>query len=494
MQKNSWIGLLLLAVGIILGSCKNDNIASGDTLLDEDDDIIVLEDSFPVITQLAHCAAIISSPDSLLLGEVATPFGTTKTEVLTQFACPVGYQYPETAELDSICLLIYYRSWAGDSLSPLEIDVREMDLKTLTYSQLYESDIDPKDYCTLTSDDNRILDRARTVVPARENTVGSDDSYRYIRIKVKNEWAQKFFQNYRNFQSLDDFNDQFHGLFMTTTFGGGSALNINSISLDLYYRFTYEKTVIIGDQYVKKDTTVRDIKSFYANSEVRQVNRVVYYTESGVETDLYEMLSKDSTVSYVIAPAGIHTQICVPLRSIAKEIFDSIRIKGTEDLYKRPYVNMARMRLNVIDKEEMPTSRYTANPTKEMLLIKSYAVDQFFKDRMLPNDTLAIVSPINTYIDKTGKTFSFYMYDISTLLTFYLRETYDVGTDQIDLNRIPEHLDLTLVPVETEYSSSSSYGSMIIGVHQSQSFSQTVIASSYNKKQPLNIEVVYSGF
>lgn len=494
MQKNSWIGLLLLAVGLILGSCKNDNIASGDTLLKPGDDIIVVADSFPVTTRLARCAAIISSPDSMLLGEVATPLGTTKTEVLTQFACPVGYQYPETAVLDSVCLLLYYQSWTGDSLSPLEIDVREMDLQTMTYSQLYESDIDPNDYCTLTSDDNRILDQARTVVPAREATMGSGSSYHYIRIKTSKDWAQKFFQNYRDFRSQEDFSQQFHGLYLTTTFGGGCALNINSISLDLYYRFTYEKTVIVGDQYVKKDTTVSDVKSFYANSEVRQVNRVEYYTESGEEADLYEMLSKQDSLSFIIAPAGIHTQISIPLRNIAKEIFDSIRITDTEDLYKRPYVNMARIRLDVIDKEELSSTKYTAKPAKELMLIKSDSVDMFFKDRRLPYETLAIVSSINTYYDKTGKEFSFYLYDISTLLTFYLRETYDIVTDHIDLNRIPEYLDMTLVPVETEYSSSTSYGSMIIGVHQAQSFSQTVIASSRNKKQPLNIEVVYSGF
>lgn len=479
-----------------MGSCKNDNIASGDTLLTGiEDSIIVIADSFPVTTELARCAAIISSPDSLLLGEVVTPLGTTKIDILTQFACPVGYRYPENAELDSICLLLYYQSWTGDSLSPLEIDVREMDIQTLTYSQLYESDIDPKEYCTLSNDDNRILTQARTIVPAREATLGSGSSYHYIRIKVSKDWALKFFRDYRNFQSQDDFSNQFHGLYLTTTFGGGSALNINSISLDLYYRFTYEKTVIIGDQYVKKDTTVSDVKSFYANSEVRQVNRVEYYTESGEEADLYEMLSKrDSSMTYVVAPAGIHTQISVPLRNMAAKIFNNIRIPGSEDLYKRPYVNMARMRLNIIDNAELPATKYTIPPTKEMMLIKSFAVENFFKESKLPNDTLAIISTLYSYTDKTGKTAYYYLYDISTLMTYYLRETYDIATDQIDLNRIPEYLDMMLVPVESEYSSSSSYGSIIIGVHQAQSFSQTVLASSHNKKQPLNIEVVYSGF
>ena len=67
---------------------------AGSSILAEKDEIKVKADTFGVRSSLDSCAAITLTPDSFLLGECDTHFGTMKADILTQLACPEGYKYP----------------------------------------------------------------------------------------------------------------------------------------------------------------------------------------------------------------------------------------------------------------------------------------------------------------------------------------------------------------------------------------------------------------
>ena len=85
-----------------MAACKDDVSTTGESVLDEDDAIIVLADTFSLISAIDSCEAIISQADSFLLGEIETDYGLLNASILTQLACPVGYTYPEGFHVDSV--------------------------------------------------------------------------------------------------------------------------------------------------------------------------------------------------------------------------------------------------------------------------------------------------------------------------------------------------------------------------------------------------------
>lgn len=503
MLKHTYTFFVLIGIAALLSACKGDSLSAGNEQFKQDD-IIVQSDSTRIGASLFACASVVSSPDSLLLGEMQTVYGTIQADILTQVACPAGFVYPDNAELDSVGLYLYYTSWTGDGQTPLEIDVRELDTdrEPLSYSQLYQTNLSISQFCDITSDANRILENKRIVSVSRGDTLsGSSSGLHFIYLKVDRAWAQDFFDRQkadhsRNMATIEDFNKVFHGLFITTTFGGGAVLNVSDISLSVFYHYTYEKTVIDpdGEHYTKVLDTIRNYKAFYATQEIKQVNRIRHFGTDGQPSNYTKTLANDS-ICYIMSPAGVYTRLSIPVRALAERIFTQLYDKE-QGIYRRPYVNLAKMRVDILNYYEgLPgsaTNRDWAQPAKNMLLIKDYALQSFFSERELPSDTLALLSSIVQSKDSTGEYRYHYNYDLGLILTQQLRMAYD--KEAIDYSQIPDTLNMIMVPVNVSTASSGSYGTTTIGVTEEQTISNTIIASDGNKKQPLSLEVVYSGF
>ena len=90
LKKMIYTILALLLAG--MWSCKDDVMNAGASALQPEDDIRVKSDTFSVSSMLEASSAISVTPDSFLLGECDTHFGTIKADILTQFACPIGFE------------------------------------------------------------------------------------------------------------------------------------------------------------------------------------------------------------------------------------------------------------------------------------------------------------------------------------------------------------------------------------------------------------------
>ena len=475
-MKRRWLDCvgILCIVFVAFTGCKDDVATAGSSLLGDDDVIVVKADTFVLASNLAPCGNIITAADSFLLGEIETDYGTMRAEIFSQLACPVGYSFPETAEVDSICLFLYYRDWVGSSSTPMLINVYEIDGNVMDYSATYTTDVAVSDYCSL--DDSTLLVARQPLIVAGNKMDSVYDSntgtYRpMVRCRVSDAFTKRFFSQ-RAYTSQETFNEFFKGLYITPTFGSATVLHITDISIGVYYHFTYQKG--------SRDTTVNDMKGFYANSEVRHLNRIEYREKEA----LVDKLTADSArYNYVIAPAGIYTRMQFPMAQIKRTIMDNLIYKDT---VKRPYVNLAQLRvdvLNVYDGSEADKGRNDwLQPSPYMLLIKEASMDRFFHKKELPSDTLAILSSLNTGVDSLGNTTYYYSYDLNTLLTNQIR------------HEVEDTLSMLLVPVTVETSSNSSYGTTVTSVRQSQIMSATKICSSKNEDSPTALHVVYSGF
>lgn len=464
-KRFACIGWILAAVMCLWTACKDDVTTTGQSVLDDDDAIIVLADTFSVGSMVVDTlTSIISQADSFLLGELETDYGLLRASILTQLACPEGYSYPDgfsVDSVDSVCLFMYYSSWVGDENSPIAIDAYMMDRKTFRYNSTYPTDINVDDYC---SRNKSILTNHRIVVASEKLDSIRNSNGEYIpmvRMRVNDDFMRTF-AAIQSFETQDAFNEQFKGLLIETSFGSSTMLNITDIALGVYYHFSYNKA--------GRDTIVNDMKAFYANSEVRTVNHLSYRDKA----EWVETLQKDSdTYNYIIAPAGVYTRISIPMAQIADSIFDNVGLK-------RPYVNKAAVIVSVENMTEENGRNGWLQPSDYMLLIKENSVSRFFKNKELPSDTCALLGTLTQGVDSVGDATYYYSYDLSDFLTNQLRKE---SNDSI--------LQMLLVPVTIGTSTTSTYSTAVSSVRQQQTVSATKIRSA---KNGLKLEIVYSGF
>ena len=469
-KRFAGIGLMMMLLACCFTACKDDASSAGSAVLSGEDAIVVMADTFPLNSMIDNSGSIVAQADSCLLGEIETDFGLLRASILAQLACPEGYAYPANATVDSICLYIYYSSWVGDGFSPMAINVYMMDKKTFSYYGTYPSDLKIEDYC---SRDKSILTNHRIVVASEKLDSIKDSDGEYVpmlRMRVNDDF-QNYFWSIQSFESQETFNQLFKGLLIESSFGSSTMLNISDMALGVFYSFSYSKA--------GRDTIVHDMKPFYANSEVRNVNHLQYQDKEA----LVEELKKDSdTYNYIIAPAGVHTRITFPMGRIADTIMAHMVTDGV--VTKRPYVNKAQVNIAVENVFQGSSSDVTRDdwlqPANYMLLIKEESMARFFAKRELPSDTCALLSSLIQGTDSVGNSIYYYSYDMSDFLTNQLRKTNQ-----------EKELNMLLIPVDVNTGVTGVSASSYSSVRQQETMSATVIRSAKNGMQ---FEIVYCGF
>ena len=467
-KNKSLITILLLLAIVVVGCKENNSISAGASTL-PDNDIRVMADTFDVTSQLDSCVAISLTPDSFLLGECDTHFGTIKADILTQLACPEGFKYPnETATVDSVCLYLYYKNWYGDGKSPLGITVYEMDKMSLQSNAAYANNINIAEYCSF-NDSTKVTYESRVIVPAEpfDSSYSSlTESYvPTIRIKLTDEFAKRFFK-IKDFDSQKDFNEDFKGLYICTDFGASNVLYINDITMTVFYHFTMERPQM-------NDTIINDTRSFYANEEVRQVNRFTYPNRKSI----LEKYSQVQDTNYIVSPANIYTELSVDMDSIYNRIDDQLG----DSVQYRVYINKADLTVDVLYSDSItdrPRDNWDA-PASHMMLIQKEKMSEFFSTNKTPSDSVAIITSISATTDSLGNVTYQYSFDMSGMLTKQIRSEQKV-----------DQLTFVLVPVAI--STNTSTGA-ILSVKPLQTISATRIRSAENPT-PMDIEVVYAGF
>lgn len=468
-KNKSLITILLLLAIVVVGCNENNSISAGASTL-PDNDIRVMADTFNVTSQLDSCVAISLTPDSFLLGESDTHYGTIKADILTQLACPEGFKYPnETAEVDSVCLYLYYNSWYGDGNSPLGITVYEMDMQSLQENASYPNNLQISDYCSLDKSAHIVTD-SKIIIPATPSDssyYSQNDTYvPTIRIKLTDEFAKRFFK-IKDFDSQKEFNQLFKGLYICSDFGASNVLYINDITMTVFYHFTMERPQM-------NDTVIHDTRSFYANEEVRQVNRFTYPNRESI----LEKYSQVKDTNYIVSPANIYTELSVDMDTIYNRIDDQLG----DSVQYRVYINKADLTLDVLYSDSVtgrPRDNWDA-PASHMMLIQKEKMSEFFSTNKTPSDSVAIITSISATTDSVGNATYQYSFDMSDMLT-----------KQIRSEQKADQLTFVLVPVAITTNTSTG---AILSVKPLQTISATRIRSANNPITPMDIEVVYAGF
>ena len=459
-MKIKFIFPLFALLTVFFVSCYNSEDNIGVEIQPTADKITLKADTFHLSSETFPVDRIVSQPDSLLLGTfIDDVLGTTRADILTQLALPtVNFTYLDesvaTTIPDSAVVTLSFNSYFGVSTSPVEISIYELKTK-LKDKENYYSSIDPAAYV----DFSKKLNAASEMLTVKDGLTGVQNTA--LSIKLSDEFLQRFFTKDPSvFASQANFENFFKGIYVTTDFGSSVMVNVNNLSLTLYYHYVY-----------KNDPAQAKIKSYHtfpANAEIVKVNRVQHPLRT---------LSSgpDDEFNYIASPANYHTKVHIPIGRIRQRI----KTGG-----KQLDVNSAILKVNVQDRTKWGTSALIPY-VSGLLLIRERDLDKFFTNHELPVDTASFIATLG-YENITATTYK-YNYTFSSLNNLIENELKKNSTD--------EYLDMVLVPVSLVQTSSSSYSqSVLTEVNQSTQMQAVSIFSGKNKDIPMKLEVVYSGF
>lgn len=459
--KFSVLSLLTLLLIFGLTNCEDTSNNMGIEIQPVADKIKVNATTFGIETETFASKSIVSRPDSFLLGTyIDEYFGTTRADVLTQVALPkAGYTFidPTIAitKPDSIFVTISINSSFGVSSSPMKIDVYELQ-KELDINKNYLSDIDPKTYIDLSKPIGSTI--ATVINPSTNKT------NKVIRIKLSNDFLNRFFTTDPNvYLSQKNFNKYFKGLYITTSFGSSTMLNVSRAIMTMYFHYTYNKSGEVVKTYL----------NFPTNSEIKSVSRIQHPTQ------LLNPTASDS-LNYIVSPANYYTRVKIPIQKIQNEIVKKGKILD---------INGAILNVNVLKSENLQSKSYIPY-VSNMLLIREQDVDRFFKNNELPTDTTAFLSELKK-IAITPTTFK-YMYSFDNLANLIQLE--------VSKKELPKDgfLHFVLLPVSVKKRTvSSSYTStniVVSAINQQTQIEASTIYGGNHPQKPMTMEIVYTDF
>lgn len=453
----SQTAILLFLISFLTFSCTDNITDIGSKIQPSSDSITVGTDIFNVSTENVFVESMYSRADSFLLGTFYNEkYGTTQADILAQLNCPIGYVYPPNSIPDSALVILYYKTWFGDSYSPLDVNIYQMNKKTFDYSGLYPTNLNPEDYT------DRSIKLGQQIFTAKNasNPLANSNS---VIFKLSNNFVQDFFKiNSDTYSSESKFTDFFKGLFITANYGASTILNIRQIDLEYYFHYSIKKP---GEDTI---SIVKNILTFPANKEVRQVNRFLHPDLESVK----QKLEQDSTLNYISSPANIQTRVIIPLNKMKQRMEVGIN-------NKKLVINSALLRVEATEVDE---ATLAIPIVSSMLLIKESAIVDFFTKNKLPSDTCAILSSYTSSLIPYSTTLyeDYYTFNLATLIANELKSN----------PAAPENLKMILVPVRVTSNSSG----VVTAVKQQFLMSAVTVRSGKNTISPMRIKVVYSGF
>lgn len=462
--------LAVAALAITLMTACDDNTDTlGYTLTNEADQFEIITDTFEITTRSVVTDSVLGRTMYSYLGHMKDDETGTyvRSHYSTQFSMLEALSqimpdedslscYDENGELtaDSCYLRLYFNSFDGDSINIMKFTAYELG-KPVEEGTNYYTNFDPEAEGYLRDDGNQLVASKSYTL---EGLIG-EDSIQPVSIPLTMEYTDTEGNTYNNlgtyllrryYSDPTDFRNSYvfahnvlPGFYIKSTGGLGTMSEVRITRIDYYYKALYN------------DSIVDYACTFSGTEEVMQTTTIEHDAES------IQALADDNSCTYVKAPAGIVTEVTLPVADIMdgheKDTLSSAKIVFT--------------RLNNEDEE------FSFDPPSYLLMIPKDSLYTFFENKDLPDNTVSFLasysSSYNTY------TFN----NISTLITYLYQNQSD---ENEDWNKV------VLIPVNVEINSSTS--SVTNVTNEMKLKSARLIGGSENERDPLTISIIYNKF
>lgn len=502
--------LVVAFLALVFSACDDTTDTIGNSLTDGMDRLEISTGVFPVQTASYKSGAVLSRNTIGYLGKIRdNETGAYVTgDFMAQFATLEDYSLlpydsissyvtstdehgNEIKEVvaDSCVMELFYDDFWGDSLATMKLTAYEM-AKPMEEGVKYYSDFNPikEGYIRQSSENGMKVGKVYTL---SDQTVDAgtryDDDYMpSIKISLNKPYTDKDGKTYNNYgtylmrkyyENPDNFRNSYNfihnicpGFYFKLDDGIGSMAYVNISRLSFFFksRVWYTEKDEETKEEIKKVKDVVYSSSFLGTEEVLQTTNITN------DNQTIDRLVADESCTYLKTPAGIFTEMTLPVDDIMKN-------------HENDTVNIAKVTLTRFNNNGYDGKYKLASPST-LLMIPLDSLETFFdKEKVLDNK----ISFVATEADlKNTYTFN----NISGMIT-YMHELKKVNTSK-NANWVNEHPNWNkVVVVPVTVTTSSTTQQVVKIVHDMSITSAKLIkGKGSGDDNPVQISVIYSKF
>ncbi len=485
---------LTVLFGAVLGlaACDDNTETIGSSMTDTADRIDISTDTFDVKSQSVAAGAVLARNNTGYVGQVKDPeSGNYITgDFLTQFyALAIDSLFPKESNVvstaddnliaaDSCEIRLFYTSFYGDSLAQMKLTAYELD-KPIDENKRYKTDFDPiaEGYVSQTSLANG-QDKVYSLCDMTEfDSVRTGSSYtNNIRIPLNKEYKKDGI-TYKNFgtyvmRQYYEHPEYFKNTYLFSKYvcpgfyikhkqGIGSMAYVSIPQLNIYFKYQYQYVDTADNDKVKwKQTT--GVTTFSGTEEVLQTTHISNDSK-------LQQIASDPTCTYLKTPAGIFTELTLPVEEI---------MQGHEN----DTLNTAKVVLSRINNTS--SSEYALSTPTTLLMVPTDSVEAFFNNNRIADYRKSFLATYSSSLN------SYTFNNISGIVSA-MYAAKKKGETSANWNKV------TVIPVSTTYATINKQTVLVKVVHDMSMTSAKLVGgenNAYAEDKPLKISVIYSKF
>lgn len=394
---------VLVIAALTFAACDDTTEGIGGSITNKIDNINISDSAFNVTTKSIVAGAVLSRNNTGLIGKMKDPEtgNYVKGDYMTQLSVLPTFSvdtldYIKQAnkgsiEADSCYLLVSYNASYGDTIAPMKVTAYEM-TKPMAEDQEYYSDYDAFNFKEgWVSENNQHW--------SSNYNLSNTSDVKNFKIYLNKEYKKdgKTYKNYGSYimQTYAEHPEYFKtnykflhnvcpGFYIKNVGGTGNMAKIWNTELIFYW--TRHKTIKAKDGV--RDSTAVSIgyNRFDGTEEVLQLNKIENDTKN------LEKLASQQNWTYLKSPAGIFTEVTLPIEDI---------MKGHEkDTLNTATISFPRLNN---DNEDNP---YNFATPSTILMVQKDSLQSFFeKSKLADSRTSYTASYSSTGTYKNAYTF-----------------------------------------------------------------------------------------
>ena len=299
-MKKYFAYILTLLCGLI--SCDDNTGSLGSSVIPGNDAISIDTATYWATSKSVAVDSVLGKTSKVYLGRFTDPQTNSifEADFIAQFNCEEGGNvFPENIPGDSavrVELRLFFTNYFGDSTNTMTAEVYELK-ETLEEGKKYYTNLAPSSFI----EDQPLATKVYTIMDytLEDSELNDSEHYTNVNIPLPKEIGTEMIKKYRNnkdlFANASNFIDSIcKGYYVKSSQGDGTVIYIDQATLNIYF------------QDYKSDSIF--VTQFAGTEEVLQANR--FNTES------ISALIDDNSCTYLKTPAGIFTEVTLPIDEI----------------------------------------------------------------------------------------------------------------------------------------------------------------------------------
>lgn len=392
---------VLVIAALTFAACDDTTEGIGGSITNKIDNINISDSAFNVTTKSIVAGAVLSRNNTGLIGKMKDPEtgNYVKGDYMTQLSVLPTFSvdtldYIKQAnkgsiEADSCYLLVSYNASYGDTIAPMKVTAYEM-TKPMAEDQEYYSDYD--------AFKNGWVSENNPHWSSNYNLSNTSDVKNFkIYLNKKYEKDGKTYKNYGSYimQTYAEHPEYFKtnykflhnvcpGFYIKNVGGTGNMAKIWNTELIFYW--TRHKTIKAKDGVTDSTAVSIGYNRFDGTEEVLQLNKIENDTKN------LEKLASQQNWTYLKSPAGIFTEVTLPIEDI---------MKGHE----KDTLNTASISFPRLNNKDEDNAYNFATPSTILMVQKDSLQSFFEKSKLADNRTSYTASYSSTGTYKNAYTF-----------------------------------------------------------------------------------------